>query len=78
MIRYFCGTCDAEVASLYDLVDITSRLSSRNREEWDNAGVKQDHVCKKCVAALKHFLKTLRDKPLSTVEAGSDMSARVN
>lgn len=62
MIRYYCNVCGEKVSSLTDLVDLTSCLSSRTRDEWNDAGFRQEHVCKKCVHALKHFITTLGRK----------------
>lgn len=61
MVRYFCSTCNREVSSLSDLVDLTSKLSSGNRPEWTGlqAGFEQVQVCKRCVSAIKQFISGL-------------------
>jgi DNA-directed RNA polymerase subunit RPC12/RpoP len=63
MIKYLCNTCGSEVSELHQLVDITTRLSSRTREEWRDAGLYQEQVCARCVQRIKRFIATLRPKP---------------
>jgi hypothetical protein len=63
MIKYYCNTRGEQVKSLSDLIDIASKRSDdpqMKNNYFFGGAFSQDHVCSRCVHAIKHFLTTLR------------------